>query len=197
MPSAVGVERSVARPERRRRVVDGELGTRHEVRPVVAAVGRKGSLDISDDAVHALDLAGGVVAMRRAEDERRPEGLVQANALVKRLSRSETSTSGSPTSRSTVPRRSFSSGGLERGDQPHPPSDRRSMCTCKKSLPGRAAGSSMKSKADASSRQASGDLDGRDKQCLVQEVRARPRHRAGWRHVPWQWSGTWSRRTQG
>ena len=55
---------------------------------------------MSDDTVHALDLAAGVVVIRRAEDTRRNEGLVQANSerLVKRVSRSETRTSGSPTS---------------------------------------------------------------------------------------------------
>ena len=44
MLTAVGVERRVARPERRRRVVDGELGKRHKVRPVIAAVGCKRAL---------------------------------------------------------------------------------------------------------------------------------------------------------
>ena len=66
--------------ERRRRVVgsDGELGKRHEVRPVVAAGSRKGAQAVSDAAVHGLDPAGGAAAMRRAEGRRRAEGLARA-----------------------------------------------------------------------------------------------------------------------
>ena len=78
MLAAVGVKLCIARPERRRRVVDGELSKRHEVRPVVAAVSRKRAQNISDDTVHALDFAGGVLVMLRSEDKRRAEGLVQA-----------------------------------------------------------------------------------------------------------------------
>ena len=50
-------------------MVDGEVSKRYEVRPVVAAVSRKTAQNISDDNVHALDLAGGVVVMRRSEDK--------------------------------------------------------------------------------------------------------------------------------
>ena len=38
-------------------MVDGEVSKRYEVRPVVAAVSRKTAQNISDDTVHALDLA--------------------------------------------------------------------------------------------------------------------------------------------
>ena len=45
--TAVGVERRVAQPEPLPRVIDGELGKRHKVRPVVAAVSRKGAQEIT------------------------------------------------------------------------------------------------------------------------------------------------------
>ena len=82
MLAAVGVERRVATPEGRRRIVDRKLDLRHEGRPVVCALAGEGVQDVGDDAVGALYLAGGLMMMRRAVDERgaqrrvhaRPEG---------------------------------------------------------------------------------------------------------------------------
>ena len=93
--AAVGVEGRVAGPEGRRRVADRGLRQRREGRPVVGTLAGEG--DMIDDAVDALDLAAGVVAVWRAEDECRPV----REALAERVSRSETSTPGSPASRST------------------------------------------------------------------------------------------------
>ena len=78
MLAAVGVEGRVAGAERRGGVVDRELRQRHEGRPVVGTLAGEGAQDVGDDAVDAFYLAGGVVMMRRAVDERGAQRRVQA-----------------------------------------------------------------------------------------------------------------------
>ena len=90
MLAAVSVEGCVAGPERRRRVIDGKFNQRDERRPVVGALTGKGAQDIGNDAIDALNLAGGVMMVWRAEDERRtqcgvqvrPEGASEARVAV-------------------------------------------------------------------------------------------------------------------
>jgi hypothetical protein len=68
--TAVGVEGRVPGAELLRRIVDGELDQRHEVRPVVRPLTGEGAKHLGNDAMHALDLARGVVVVLRAKDER-------------------------------------------------------------------------------------------------------------------------------
>jgi hypothetical protein len=68
--TAVGVEGRVPGAELLRRIVDGELDQRHEVRPVVRPLTGEGAKHFGNDAMHALDLARGVVVVLRAKDER-------------------------------------------------------------------------------------------------------------------------------
>ena len=102
MLAAISVEGRAAGAERGRKVVDGEPDERHRVRPVVAPFAGEGART-SAMMPSAVYLAGCVVVVRRAEDQRRSQRLVQTRpeALMKRVSRSETSASGRPTSRNT------------------------------------------------------------------------------------------------
>ena len=94
MLATVGVEGRVTGPERRHRVIKRELNQRHEGGPVVGPLAGKGAQDVGNDTVDALDLARGVVVVRRAEDERSTSASCKPvqKALVKRVLRSETST---------------------------------------------------------------------------------------------------------
>jgi hypothetical protein len=75
--TAVGVEGCVPGAKRRRGVVDGELDQQHEFLSVVCPLAGKGAQHVGNDAVDVLDLAGRVVVVRRAEDERGTERCVQ------------------------------------------------------------------------------------------------------------------------
>ena len=105
MLAAISVEGRVAGAELRRLVVDGELDERHQVRPVFAPFAGEGAQD-GDDTFDAL--AGCVVVVRRAElllpkisDAPGTSCRLDQKALMKRVSRSETSTLGRPASRNT------------------------------------------------------------------------------------------------
>ncbi len=102
----VSVEGSVAEAERRHRVIDGEFDQRHERRPVVAALVGKGAQDVGNDTINALMRSTLPVVLwwwgepNTREKPRAAWSQVQ-KALVTRVWRSDTSTSGRPTSRNT------------------------------------------------------------------------------------------------
>ena len=151
MLAAVGKEGRVAQPHGTRGVIYGELSERHEVRPVIASINRKGAQDINNNTVNVFDLAGGVVVVLRAEDQRHTERLVQTRPEGARESRGAVRFEhvGQPTSRNidaTKFRAAISEAAALKVGTSQMRLVRRSICTCKKSWPERAISSSRKSR---------------------------------------------------
>ena len=84
MGAAVNEERCQVVTERRRGVVDGELGQREMPVPVVLAAVGVGAQRVADDAVGPLHLGVGVLVVGRADDQARAHALDEGAKNVAR-----------------------------------------------------------------------------------------------------------------
>ena len=83
MLAAVRVEGRVAGAERRGGIIDGEIDKRDQVWPVVLSVVDEGPQHILDDPIHALDLAGGIVVVRRPKNQGGSQHAVEGRPRIR------------------------------------------------------------------------------------------------------------------